>query len=131
MLDAEFFKIVWAGNQKKQQQKSMSGQLPMESKLESVEQYNSMKLSLADNKLAASSNNEQNKMSNQNLQIVPLSAKAQQKELEKQKDMKRVEIKGIEFDWIFTEKEGKSFLTELSETDNMNLFSHDIIKDII
>lgn len=39
----------------------------MESKLESVEQYNSMKLSLADNKLAASSNNEQNKMSNQNL----------------------------------------------------------------
>ena len=45
--------------------------------------------------------------------------------------MKRVEIKGIEFDWIFTEREGKSFLTELSETDNMNLFSYDIIKDII
>lgn len=45
--------------------------------------------------------------------------------------MKRVEIKGIEFDWIFTEREGKDFLTELSETDNMNIFSHDIIKDII
>lgn len=91
-----------------------------------------MKLSQADNKLASSANNEQNKMSNQALSIVPvLSAKAQQKELEKQKDMKRVEIKGIEFDWIFTEKEGKSFLAELSETDNMNLFSHDIIKDII
>jgi len=45
--------------------------------------------------------------------------------------MKRVEIKGIEFDWIFTEKEGKAFLKELSETDNMNLFSHDIIKDIL
>lgn len=90
-----------------------------------------MKLSQVDNKLAALNNNESNKISNQNLSIVPQNSKAQQKELEKQKDMKRVEIKGIEFDWIFTEKEGKSFLTELSETDNMNLFQHDIIKDII
>lgn len=90
-----------------------------------------MKLSQVDNKLSASNNNESNKISNQNLSIVPQNSKAQQKELEKQKDMKRVEIKGIEFDWIFTEKEGKSFLAELSETDNMNLFQHDIIKDII
>lgn len=47
------------------------------------------------------------------------------------KNMKRVEIKGIEFDWIFTDKEGKEFLTELSETDNMEIFNYDIIKDII
>jgi hypothetical protein len=45
--------------------------------------------------------------------------------------MKRVEIKGIEFDWIFTDKEGKSFLDELSATENMDIFKHDIIKDII
>ena len=45
--------------------------------------------------------------------------------------MKRVEIKGIEFDWIFTDREGKSFLDELSETENMDIFKYDIIKDII
>lgn len=60
--------------------------------------------------------------------ITPKSEK--EKEIDN-KNMKRVEIKGIEFDWIFTDKEGKNFLDELSETDNMDIFNHSIIKDII
>lgn len=57
-------------------------------------------------------------------------AKIVEKEIDN-KNMKRVEIKGIEFDWIFTDREGKSFLDELSETENMDIFKYDIIKDII
>ena len=45
--------------------------------------------------------------------------------------LKRVTIKGIEFDWVFKSKEGSDFLQELSETDNIRIFEHEIIKDIV
>jgi hypothetical protein len=44
---------------------------------------------------------------------------------------KRVEIKAIEFDWIFHSKEASQFLKILSETNNLNLFSLKIIKNIV
>ena len=45
--------------------------------------------------------------------------------------LKRVTIKGIEFGWIFSSQEGADFLQELSETENIRIFEHDIIKDIV
>jgi len=50
---------------------------------------------------------------------------------EEQKPYKRVTVKAIEFDWIFNSEEGNKFLANLSETDNINIFGYDIIKDII
>ena len=47
------------------------------------------------------------------------------------KETKRVEIYGIEFNWILNETEGKAFLKELSESDNLELFSIGVIKAII
>ena len=44
---------------------------------------------------------------------------------------KRVEVRGIEFDWIFNSKEGDLFFKELSTTKNTKLFEVDIIRDII
>ena len=46
-------------------------------------------------------------------------------------DLKRVEIKGIEFDWVFDSPEGAALLKELSETKNINIFAQDIIKHIV
>lgn len=45
--------------------------------------------------------------------------------------LKRVSIKGIEFDWIFNTPEGDEFLKNLSETSNINIFGQDIIRDIV
>jgi hypothetical protein len=45
--------------------------------------------------------------------------------------MKRVDVKGVEFDWVFNNKEGDKLLRELSETKNKGLFGLEIIKDII
>ena len=45
--------------------------------------------------------------------------------------LKRVQIKGVEFDWIFNTPEGHEFLKNLSETTNIEIFGQDIIKDII
>ena len=47
------------------------------------------------------------------------------------KKMKRVIIKGIEFDWIFTGKDADQFLKDLGETNDMDILSQPIIKDII
>ena len=43
----------------------------------------------------------------------------------------RVMIKAIEFDWIFNTKDGDEFLGSLAETENLELFGIDIIRDII
>ena len=42
-----------------------------------------------------------------------------------------LEIRGIEFDWIFNNKEGKDFLKNLGKTDNLDLFENSLIKIII
>ena len=57
-------------------------------------------------------------------------------ELKKQKEAKsqglsRVEIKAIEFDWLFDEDQGKRFLVSLATTDNMEVFSIDVIQNVI
>lgn len=49
----------------------------------------------------------------------------------KVKAERRIEVKGIEFDWLFSEKEGKRFMEKLSETDDLSYFELDIIKNII
>ena len=45
--------------------------------------------------------------------------------------LKRVAIKGIEFDWIFMGDQAKTFLKDLSDSENINIFGQDIIRDII
>lgn len=45
-------------------------------------------------------------------------------------NLKRVEVKGIEFDWIFR-KEYQYFLKELATTTNINLFSITVVKDVV
>jgi len=45
--------------------------------------------------------------------------------------LKRVTIKGIEFDWIFQGNKAESFLKDLSESENIHIFGQDIIRDII
>lgn len=125
MLDAPFFKIVWKGGRQ-----DPTG--------DDDDDNDKNKLMSSDN-MGDSKNNESKKesivnslivknLSNAIDKITPKSEK--EKEIDN-KNMKRVEIKGIEFDWIFTDKEGKNFLDELSETDNMDIFNHSIIKDII
>uniref|UniRef100_A0A7S3JKB8 Ion transport domain-containing protein n=1 Tax=Euplotes harpa TaxID=151035 RepID=A0A7S3JKB8_9SPIT len=60
-----------------------------------------------------------------------LNGKAKDKIFEEVGSLKRVTIKGIEFDWVFCSDEGESFLQYLSETPNINIFSQSIIRDII
>ena len=45
--------------------------------------------------------------------------------------LKRVSIKGIEFDWIFQGDQANQFLKDLSTTDNIHIFGQNIIRDII
>ena len=52
-------------------------------------------------------------------------------ELSEENSIKRVTITGIEFGWIFNSQEGADFLQELSETENIRIFEHNIIKDIV
>ena len=47
------------------------------------------------------------------------------------KKMKRVIIKGIEFDWIYTGKDADQFLKDLGDTDDLEILAQPIIKDII
>jgi len=42
--------------------------------------------------------------------------------------MRRCEVKIIEFDWIFAGKEGFVFIEELATTDNENVFEVESIK---
>ena len=49
----------------------------------------------------------------------------------KVKSERRIEVKGIEFDWLFQEKEGKRFMEKLSETEDLSYFELDIVKNII
>ena len=44
---------------------------------------------------------------------------------------KRVEVLGIEFDWLLKTSEGEEFLQQLSDTDNLGFFEIDLIKQII
>ena len=62
--------------------------------------------------------------------------KKQEEEKKKIEEMgknaeRRVEIRAIEFDWLFSQKEGEAFMKELSETSNIDLFSQQIIKYIV
>lgn len=50
---------------------------------------------------------------------------------EEENTLKRVSIKGIEFDWIFHGKRAEKFLKDLSDSENINIFGQDIIRDII
>jgi len=50
---------------------------------------------------------------------------------QKKANLKRVTLRAIELDWILKGERSTSFLKELSETDNMEVFELDIIKDII
>jgi hypothetical protein len=55
-------------------------------------------------------------------------------ELEKEKErrkQKRLDIRAIEFDWIFNKKEGVAFIKTLSQTDCIDLFSLTLIRHII
>ena len=47
------------------------------------------------------------------------------------KGLKKYEINGIEFDWLFSENEGVNFLETLSNTNSIEVFSIEIIKYII
>ena len=47
------------------------------------------------------------------------------------KNLKRVSLKAIEFDWLLNTHYGAEFFNELSVTNNINIFALDIIKDII
>lgn len=53
-------------------------------------------------------------------------------ELEKErKKQRRLDIRAIEFDWIFNKKEGAGFMKTLAETDCIDLFSLQLIKFIV
>jgi hypothetical protein len=43
----------------------------------------------------------------------------------------RVEIKAIEFDWVFTDKRGEKFMNALGATENIEIFTLEIIKNVI
>lgn len=53
-----------------------------------------------------------------------------EKEKERQK-LKRLDIRAIEFDWIFNDKDGITFLRTLASYDNIDIFSLKIIRYII
>ena len=60
--------------------------------------------------------------------------KMTKEELEKEKErqkQKRLDIRAIEFDWIFNSGEGVDFLKTLANTDNIELFSLTLIRYII
>jgi hypothetical protein len=44
---------------------------------------------------------------------------------------KRVHVTAIEFDWIFTKKEGKAFLWNLAKTENLDFFDIPVIQNVI
>lgn len=50
---------------------------------------------------------------------------------EEENTLKRLSIRGIEFDWIFHGNNADQFLKDLSVSDNINIFGQDIIRDII
>jgi len=50
---------------------------------------------------------------------------------EEENILKRVSIKGIEFDWIFQGENCDRFLKDLCGSSNINLFGQDIVRDII
>jgi len=50
---------------------------------------------------------------------------------EDKKALQRVVIKGIEFDWLFTDDRIHTLMKDLSESTNSQLFKLDIIKDIV
>ena len=53
-------------------------------------------------------------------------------ELEKERrKQKRLDIKAIEFDWIFNKKDGAAFMKTLAETDCIDLFSLQVVRYII
>lgn len=45
--------------------------------------------------------------------------------------LKRVSVKAIEFDWIFDGYPAHQFLKDLSDTDNINVYGLNIIRDIV
>lgn len=55
----------------------------------------------------------------------------EKKSLHEKSKKQRLEIRAIEFDWIFNNKEGVGFLDSLAYTDNIDLFSLNIIRYII
>ena len=58
--------------------------------------------------------------------------KKEQKELQKIKSQqKRIEIKGIEFDWVFSSVDGPRFFKMMSETNSISLFNVKMIQNII
>lgn len=60
--------------------------------------------------------------------------KKTKEELEREKErkkQKRLDIRAIEFDWIFSKDEGVTFLENLATTDNIELFSLTLIRYII
>ncbi|CAI2365026.1 unnamed protein product [Moneuplotes crassus] len=57
--------------------------------------------------------------------------KAEKAKEKERKRRKRIEIKAIEFDWIFNKVEGVAFLRVLSETKTIDLFSLNIVRNII
>ena len=64
-------------------------------------------------------------------QVVDQPPGQKPKDQDKETKLKRVSVRGIEFDWIFCTPEGASFLKDLSETENVNIFGQSIIRDII
>ena len=59
-----------------------------------------------------------------------------EEDLKKQKEAKkqglsRYDIQAIEFDWLFDDNYGKKFLVALATTDDIELFSLDIIQKIV
>ena len=60
--------------------------------------------------------------------------KKTKEELEREKErrkQKRLDIRAIEFDWIFSTGEGTDFLSTLAYTDNIELFSLKLVRYII
>ena len=47
------------------------------------------------------------------------------------KSERRIEVKAVEFDWLFDRNYGKRFMEKLSDTEDLSYFELDIIKDII
>jgi len=46
-------------------------------------------------------------------------------------DIAKYDVKAIEFDWIFNQKEGKNFLTDLAFAGDDDVFEVDVVKNII
>lgn len=63
-------------------------------------------------------------------EVKPKTKEEIEKEKERRKQ-KRLDIRAIEFDWIFNTTEGVAFLKTLAETDSIELFSLTVIRHII